>query len=338
VGGGEFCLMFVAQMFDVWRFEILLQANRGLTLLNRWLTGSSAYENYQKFVRKIVEPLYNKLGVEIEVDDPKLDRYGRALAINLACQAGLPTCLSQTAEKLQEVVSSGAKIAPDLQSAIYCNGLRQANAVTFSFLQSKMLNSEDQAERTLIINALGCAQDEATLTNYLNLAIQPGNNLRLQEKFRVLVAPVNNGELGLRVMMNFITANHESIKEVTPTQVDIMLNNIAPRIASQELNDAFNTMLDALEAAGGITSTSREAHKATANSNLNWQEKYLEKIELWLWLDDGNVVPTDAPTTIAATEPPTTASPEEEDTTLGAGSIVVSTFIVTISVLIRYFL
>lgn len=273
-----------------------------MTLLNRWLSGTSAYGNYQAFVRKIVEPFYNRLGVEVVENEHKLERYARAIAINLACQAGLEDCLTQSAQKLDQVINSGVKIDPDLQSALYCNGLRQSNSSTFFFLQNKMFKSEDQAERTLIINALGCAQDETLLMQYLNLAIIPGDALRLQEKFRVLVSPVNNGELGLRVMMEFIRYNFHEIIAITPSQVNTMLSNIASRIASQTLYNEFDALLEMLQQYNGIAVGTANTFRSSANANLDWQTANLEAIENF-FSDDGT----------------TTA-------TLGAGSVVISTF------------
>lgn len=301
-----------------------------MTLLNRWLSGSSAYSKYQAFVRQIIEPLYDRLGVEVVANEHKLERYARSIAINLACQAGLSKCLTQSAQKLQQVVRNGVKIAPDLQSALYCNGLRQSNATTFFYLQNKMFSSEDQAERTLIINALGCAQDEALLLQYLNLAIIPGDALRLQEKFRVLVAPVNNGELGLRVMMEFIRYNFHSIISISPTQVNTMLSNIASRIASRTLFNEFDVLLNLLEAYNGVSADNVRSYRSSAEANLSWQTANLGAIENFF----NDKEPTPAPTPAPSTDPTTDTPP----TTLSAGSVVISTFVLISCALIKHLL
>jgi aminopeptidase N len=309
-----------------------------LTLLNRWLSGSSAYANYQKFVRQIVAPLFTSLGVEIVATEPKLDRYARAMAINLACEAGLESCLTQSAAKLQQVVAGSATIAPDLQSAIYCNGLRQGNAASnsaFSFLQDKMLQSQDQAERTLIINALGCSQTSSLLINYLNLAIQPGTSLRLQEKFRVLAAPLSAGEVGLEVLIDFTRANFQEISELGPNQLNTVLGSIAPRVSSQVMFNKFEALLTTLEQAEGLTSEGATGYNATAKTNLEWQEKHLGVIGTWLETYD-DVVTTEAPTV-----PPTAStvtSPNLDTTsttTIGAGSVVASMVVLTVCAMIK---
>lgn len=301
-----------------------------MTLLNRWLSGSSAYGSYQAFVRTIVEPLYDRLGVEVVADEHKLERYARSIAINLACQAGLSKCLTQSAEKLKQVINNGLKIAPDLQSSLYCNGLRQSNSSTFFYLQNKMLQSEDQAERTLIINALGCAQDEVLLTQYLNLALIPGDALRLQEKFRVLAAPLNNGELGLRVIIDFIRYNFHAINGILPTQVNTMLSNIASRVASQTLYNEFTSLLTLLQDFGGITEGNANTYRSSANVNIAWQTANLGAIEKFFRGED--------PTTIAPTPSTPVTTPSTTSTTLGAGSVVISTFAIIGCALIKHLL
>ncbi|CRL06584.1 CLUMA_CG019460, isoform A [Clunio marinus] len=96
-------------------------ANRGLTLLNRWLEGTSAYPNYQSFVRRIVEPLFIEYGMEVIANEPELNRYARSLAINLACESGIESCLSGTSQRLVDLVENGVFIAPDLQKCEHQN-------------------------------------------------------------------------------------------------------------------------------------------------------------------------------------------------------------------------
>lgn len=288
-----------------------------MTLLNRWLSGTKAFESYRTFIRGIIEPLYNRLGFEVVENEPKLDRYARTLAINLACQAGLESCLNQTSQKLRQSALTGVKIAPDVQSAIFCNGLRTSNSTIFFYLQNKMFQSQDQAERTLIINALGCSQDETLLSQYLNLAILPGNALRLQEKSRVLAAPVNNGELGLRVMMNFIRNNFQAVNKISTNQVDTMLSSIAMRIAAQEMLNELNSLLTFLLSFDGTTDTDVAKYRSSVQNNLNWQSKFLNSIHDWLG---------------GGTQ---TTSTEGATTALGSGSIIISyiVFIICTSII-----
>lgn len=254
-----------------------------MTLLNRWLSGSSIYQDYQQFVQTIIEPLFTRLGVDIDVDEPKLDRYARTLAINLACQAGLPSCLNQTSKKFKEFVAGDAVIAPDLQSAIYCNGLRQGDRTDYEFLLDKMFASKNQGERTLIIAAIGCNQDSDILKEFLDLTVQvKGSKMRLQEKSKILAAPINNGELGLRVLIDFVEKNFEKILEISSPLLNTILTNIASRIASEEIYTKFDTLLSQLESFNATTKSKVETHRVTVNNNLRWQSRNLATIGNWL--------------------------------------------------------
>lgn len=187
-----------------------------------------------------------------------------------------------------------------------------------------MLASEDQAERTLIINALGCSQNEARLKTYLETAL--GDEIRLQEKSRVLMAPINNGESGLRVMMNLIRDNRAAINEIASDQISIMCTNIAARVSSEATLTVFSTLLDQLQSSSHLPATSVSDLKAAAQANLAWQQKYLSSFRVFFNLPEPTTLP-----------PTTTVGPTTEATTPGgAGSVIVSTVVVTFCALIKY--
>lgn len=48
--------------------------DRANTLLNRWLTGSKVYTSFQAFMRKNVEALFNRLGMEVVENEARVDR------------------------------------------------------------------------------------------------------------------------------------------------------------------------------------------------------------------------------------------------------------------------
>lgn len=297
-------------------FYLDIQASRGLSLLDKWLSGTTAYESYQSFVRRIVDPLFGKFGVDIELSEPKLDRFARQIAINLACIAGHQTCLSNSSQKLDDMLTNGLEIMPDVQSSIYCNGLRGSNSTMFLHMQERMLKSEVQAERSLIIGALGCVEDESTLIHYLGLAIN-GKSLRLQEKSRILTAPVNSGIIGLRAMIKFIILNHE---DLSSSQINMMLSTIASRISTEAIYNEFESLLTLLTLNNGISEGTQTSLKTAANAGLNWQKKHLKEIEMWLEANE------EATTTEAA------------PTTQGSQSIFASTLLIITCAVMKYLL
>lgn len=135
-------------------------ANRASSSINRWLSGSRIYNDYQAFMRTNVASFYNRLGAEIIENEPRVDRYARTIAINLACQAQLDECLHDTNFQLLSIVynNTNKRIAPEYETTIYCNGMRRANSMLFNYMSDKMLKSASQTERNNIITAIGCMQ------------------------------------------------------------------------------------------------------------------------------------------------------------------------------------
>lgn len=135
-----------------------LATNHAHTSLNRWLSGSTIYADYQALVRKNIEPLFNRLETELIDNESRVDRYARTIAINLACQAQLPECLRKTNQELLAFVYADKRIAPEYVTTIYCNGMRTANSILLNFMTDELLHSTSQTERNNIITATGCMQ------------------------------------------------------------------------------------------------------------------------------------------------------------------------------------
>lgn len=255
------------------------QANRGMTLLNRWLASTDVYANYQAFVRQIVEPLLIHSGFDNIIGEHRLARFARTIAINLACEAGLPLCQTQVAA-IFDGVMNGNEIAPDMQPPIFCQGIRQGNATHFNFIHNRFRNSNNQAERTLLHFALGCSQDFDLLTGFLRTAFT--TELRLSEKFRVLSVLQNHGEVGLSVLIGLIRNNHDDIINVSGGQVNTMLSIVAARVSSEELFNEFDLLLRELQDLNRLTEVAVTSFRASARVNLNWQQLNLPEIRQWL--------------------------------------------------------
>jgi aminopeptidase N len=300
------------------------QANRGLTLLNQWLSGTSIYTTYQSFVRRIVQQFFDKFGVNSELSEERLDNFAPQIAINLACTMNHQTCLSQSSEKLKEMFQNNLKtyISPDVRSAIYCNGLRSGDSTLFLLMRDKMIKSNDQAERTLLINSLGCAQNENLLNSLLYLAIFEGNNFRLQEKTRVFMAPLNSGLVGLKVMMNFIQLNQQAISEISSSHINTMLTSIASRIPTNSLYTEFKDLLTFLKSINGISDNTQSILLESANSGLKWQSQYLDEISTWLENTENPQVPS---TTEESTTTTMTTSTTSSLSTISQSSEPVTT-------------
>lgn len=284
--------------------------NRANTLLNRWLTGTAVYPHYQTFMRKNVQALFTRLGTNIVNNEQRVDRYARTVAINIACQAQLDACLTQTTQSLQTMIDSGNALAPDLVTPVYCNGLRKAGGALFNAMKDKMMQSTSQTERNTIIASLGCTQDQNLLSSFLGMAIDSTVTLSNGEKSRILSSPINIGDASIRTMIAFASTNAAALNSAN--LLNSMLTNIAARIGSEETRELLITLLSSLRALNQITEQQATAHRNSANAILTWQAENLGPILDFFNVDDGTTT-----------------------TTLGAGSVVVSTAILALCALVK---
>ena len=105
--------------------------NRALSFLHTYLVGSSHYEHFRKLMRENADKFYNRLGVQSKAVEPLLDKFGRNLVITWACMMGHEKCLKDAGDLMLDVSNNVLKIEPDLETVVYCNGLRGADQSLF---------------------------------------------------------------------------------------------------------------------------------------------------------------------------------------------------------------
>lgn len=250
-------------------------ANRAFTLLNRWLNGTPLYGQYQAWVRKNTRLLYEQLGVNVVEGELRTNRYSRLIAVDLACQAGSDQCLTEANELLQNFISSGERVTPDLVQTLYCNGVRRADSAMVASVQSILLGEARQRERNFIISGLGCIENPQLLYTHLFLSIHQFVPFSNAERTNILMSPLNHGERSLQVMIDFIRLNYGGINLINSNLVSTLCTNIAERIASEEMFAEFSTLLPHLQVNGVLTQAISDTLRVSARGILEWQEQHL---------------------------------------------------------------
>jgi aminopeptidase N len=252
-------------------------ANRANTLLSRWLSGTEVFPHYQMFMRKNVETLFLRLGVDVIENEPRVDRYARTIAMNIACSMKHEACLELASARLRDSLIEylpSNPLKPDIAIPIYCNGIRKADFFTFDRTLSKAMKMQSGNDKNIILNGLGCTHDTELLTSYFDFAISTTSVLTLNERNRILVSATNNGESSVRAMIKYIETNYQRIASLG--LLNSMCTSIASRIFNKEMHDEFGVQLDKFVSLGLLTANQRNTHGANSGTILAWQEKYLE--------------------------------------------------------------
>ena len=250
-------------------------ANRANTLLNRWLAGTTVDRIFQNLMRRNIWSLFSRLGVRYIDDEPRVDRYARVIAINIACQTGMPECLDPATEQLANFVYNGISIEPDLVDTIHCNGIRTASTHLFLTLQFRMLESPFQAERNTIISGLGCTHRQDLLNSYLYMPFLAIDlSFTQAERSRILLSPLNQGPASIQTMINFVSENADVVNEAN--LLATACANIATRIHTQVLFNDFDSLLDRLGDRSLLSVAQIASYRVSARTILDWQDLHLE--------------------------------------------------------------
>jgi len=253
------------------------RAEQALFFYNRWLLGTSVYDEFQAYVLKNVAALYDKLGATVIDNEHRLDRYGRQIAIQLACLHGSQECLDNAAEQLENLIYSNQTLHPDVAHQIYCNGIRRSNATVITHLHDHLALVTRQFVRDSIVAGLGCMENTQILHGHLLMSVLPGPYSN-QERQNMLTSVLNNGLEPLRVLMTVIRSNYGGINLLNPNLVSTLLSNLAIRISTDDMFDEFASLLSHLQINGVITSEDVNNVRLSAQGILDWQEENLDDI------------------------------------------------------------
>lgn len=142
------------------------------------------------------------------------NKYARIVAIKWACLTGSNDCRSTLHWKLTNALHGGFT-PPNLKKAIYCDGLHAGDRKEFMFLWNKMLETQDQAERELIIQCLGCSVNPGILRELLDSLIGGNDkNYREEERLSILESVYLENAVGLQQTMEFLKIYHGDTLEL----------------------------------------------------------------------------------------------------------------------------
>lgn len=205
-------------------------ANRVLNYLHPFLLGSPYYQHFRQLMRNNVALLYSTVGyVSNELDTP-LDKLLRNIAINWACNMGQQTCLTHMANTLSRVIMNQHVVEPDLESTVYCNGLRGTSQAFFVAFINRAEMPEHSGQKVLIMNSLGCSHVVSQINYYLNHSIN-GFYSSITDRRRVITAVYSNGGInGIQAVFNFLDQNMSAIASaLTANDIGTIISNLASR-------------------------------------------------------------------------------------------------------------
>ncbi|XP_043653070.1 aminopeptidase N [Drosophila teissieri] len=261
-------------------------ANTILTVYDRYLRGDDSYANFQTFVQSLIDPIFDKIGVNEIPGEHYLNNYLRIVLVSLACQVGSTDCYTQSAKKLSEYLYNGTAIEATLKTQAYCAGLRSTTNDIYSRVQSDLLSSTDSTDRSLFISSLGCSSSTSQLIGFLNLSLNTANSLSYSERTSLLNSAYSRSEIGVTASLEFLEASWLDYAKLSETAkpLDSALRGIATYVVSEKQKTRLNALVAVVKAEGPsyVNDDLSDTIDSRITSNFAWLEVNRDPVLNWI--------------------------------------------------------
>uniref|UniRef100_A0A1I8P0A9 Aminopeptidase n=1 Tax=Stomoxys calcitrans TaxID=35570 RepID=A0A1I8P0A9_STOCA len=262
-------------------------ANGIINIYNRYLGGDNDYKVFQEFVAEIVTPIYEKLGINDVPGEHHYQKFTRNVAINMACLAGINSCLKETNDKLKDLVEHDVAIEPNVQSQIYCNGLKQSSNDVFDFVYNKLMDSDDQALRRILINSLGCSQNKQQLDKFVSSSIDHDNELRVQERSTLLSPAYSRGLTGWMACMDFLDKHWDAYGNLNggfggTNPLDDAIRGMSSYANNEEQENRLLALVAKVKNSVHASANLEEVVEANFKTNRDWLKINRDPLMSWL--------------------------------------------------------
>ncbi|XP_049529896.1 aminopeptidase N-like [Anopheles darlingi] len=259
-------------------------ADQVLTFLYEQLHGTEHEHAFLIFMDELIEEVYATLSVDtVNPGETTLYKYLKQLITGWACRIGYKDCLQRSREALRKEYSTpsagetAVPVHPDVRAVVYCHGLQEDTEPEFQAIYMRLMNSRNQAERTDLLKALGCSQNENSLRTLLAtivLSASPGTNfIYLSEERAQLLNAVTTGTTGVGIA-TFVDVYSDTVSLQTAISIagagamESAVRNVAAQCNTPQEREQLETLLKAVT--GYVSSATVNSARALATAKLDW--------------------------------------------------------------------
>ncbi|XP_029713970.1 aminopeptidase N-like [Aedes albopictus] len=253
-------------------------ADKVLTYLHDRLRGTDQWSWFVFYMITLVDSNYRTLqfGV-VNADDTLNDKQLNELILSWTCRLKIFQCSGNAESMFREAVRADAGVHPDISPVVYCYGARSAVNDEFVWLYQRMFDSQNEAERSLLINAMGCSQSKEQLDAYLTSSIGAGVGSEVnyfdRERLQVVQAVYSASRVGVDALIDFLNnwdMADDFIYWLEQPAFDDAIANIALRTNNQEEFDRLKALFETVGSLAPEDVVS--SAMATVKANLDWHD------------------------------------------------------------------
>lgn len=275
----------------------LQAARRHFSTLLQNFEYSTKFPLLQKFVRNAVKESYDAVEKFFFIDEMDISTTKSASAlIDLACSAGLDSCLTLTRTlTFAELQSQTELVSKGDRYMIFCHGLKTAS--------QRMFNLFDQRFNELVEESQGNGEEEEDLDNstpFNRMADVSGCYGNKDEVLKVLKAMLVDGNpssllrtrllwsflsnLPVDLALDFVEENWDSLGYITASPEHqrlllVVLNDVSRRIYTEDQKEKLDAWLELLSKTEFVIP---EQVQVNVKNNFEWVKSQGLSMEAWL--------------------------------------------------------
>ncbi|KAH8298703.1 hypothetical protein KR018_005325 [Drosophila ironensis] len=262
-------------------------ANTILSVYNRYLRGQNDDNAYQLFAGSLIEPVFDKIGVNAIPGEHYLNNYLRNIIVGLACEVDVQACIQQSYKKLSEFLFNGTAIEPTLKTKAYCAGLRNAPDFVYQKVVDDLLVSTDASDRSLFISSLGCSVNPIQVVPFFLLATNSSNGLTHAERTSLLNSAYTKTNVGVQEALGYLESHWNEYGQQLTTDsakpLDADLRGIASYVVGDSEKSRLLALVEIINANGTqfIESDLSSVIEVRLKANFDWLEENQDTIINW---------------------------------------------------------
>jgi len=271
-----------------------VSALSGLSYLNKMLKRTPAYGDFKRYMLRLIDPIYTKLGFTEKKDDSHLDILLRRKVVYWACSMGNKDCNQRAREKFsdwmqtQDPDGEGRNpVSVNLKYETYCTAIEDGDEEEWQFGWERYKSSQVASEKSTILSSLGCTRKVWLLNRYLNMSMTSSSGVRRQDG-ALVIGSVARNTVGRYLAFDFVQDKWPEVKNYFGglfTLTRVMKSTMANRNTGYEVTQLKN-FRDKYKS--DLGSAQRAVNQAIENGEANviWMKTNYESI--WSWIKEQN--------------------------------------------------
>ncbi|XP_064595778.1 glutamyl aminopeptidase-like [Liolophura sinensis] len=179
--------------------------NANMDVISGLLTTTETYGMLERYLKKLVAPVFRRIGVSVTGSLPK--KYLRRIILDVACRAGVKEAVEYAHAMFRDWMVNGTRLPADYALTIYSVGIREGGEEEWNFLWKKSVETNVPTEKSTMLEALAQSRHLWILWRYVNWVFD--QRMIDMQDVRLLFGFLEKNPVGRMVSRQFVSEHWE---------------------------------------------------------------------------------------------------------------------------------